>query len=544
MEFLRQTWLQVQQHLKGLSVSQRVAIGLCIALIVISTVWLVQWSTAPDMVPLLDQSFTAQELASAQRELQRLGAKYEVKGDRIYVRVNDRDWLLARLQESDALPSDTSIGFARLMEEQSIWLSYEDSAWRREVALGNELAKVLRKFTGVRDARVFIDRPIRRAFGQAKGEPKASVYLQMKPNARVDRAFVDAVASFVSGAVVGLKPENVSIVDATTGRRYVPSSTDSPFAADLLEIRRKKEQHYTQKILDHLRYIPGVLVGVFAEIETEARRVEARKLGKPLTIEEESTTTTESRTALAGEPGVRPNVGVQVPTAGPAESREQSTERAKYAKGDETVTVSENLRGVIKRLTASINVPRSYFVKIYKQRTGKDTEPSDAELQPIITEQLALIRQQVKPLIDATSDDQVQVGWFYDLPMAERTAQASAMDVTQMVAQYGRPAGLGGLALLSLMLMLRLVKKAQPAPEPVAAASQPERARRRAEELLEVEGVGPVGRAQPTEPILEGKEVDEQTLRSQTIIEQVAELVKEDPDSAAALLRRWIEEGG
>jgi len=545
MEFLRQTWLQVQQHLKGLSASQKVAIGLCVALIGVSLAWLVHWSVTPEMVPLLNQSFKPKELTSAQQVLDGLGVRYEIRGDKVLVPAGKRDWLLARLQESEALPSDISIGFARLMEEQSIWLSHEDSAWRREVALGNELARVLRRFRGVREARVFIDRPVRRAFGRARGEPKASVYLSMAPGVEVGRAFIDAVAGFVSGAVVGLRPESVSIVDATTGRRFVVPSADSPIATDLLEIRRKKEEYYTQKILNQLRYIPGVLVGVFAEIETEARRIESRKLGTPLTIEEETTTTTE-RSAFAGaEPGTMPNVARQVPAASSGQNREESSERAKYAKGDETVTVSENLRGVIKRLTASINVPRSYLVNIFKQRSGKDAEPTDAELQQIISEQLALIRQQVKPLIDATVDDQIQVGWFYDLPLPEQAVLASTTDFRQLLSEYARPAGLASLAMVSLVMLLMLVRKGQqglPAalgPEAGGDLATPTRKQR--EELLTVDG-GPIGRAQPSEPVLEGREVDEGTLKSQRIIQQVNDLVRDDPDSVASMLRRWIEE--
>ena len=45
-----------------------------------------------------------------------------------------------------------------------------------------------------------------------------------------------------------------------------------------------------------------------------------------------------------------------------------------------------------------------------------------------------------------------------------------------------------------------------------------------------------------TQPILEGHEVDETTLKNQQIIEQVNDLVKDDPDSVASMLRKWIEE--
>jgi flagellar M-ring protein FliF len=554
MGFLKQTLLQVQEHLKGLSLSSRVSLALCVALIAVSMAWLMHWSVTPDMVALLDQSFKPQELSAAQRELDRLHVPYKVSGDRILVPADNRDWLLARLQESEALPSDMSIGFAKLMESQSIFVSYDDAQWQRQVALGNELARVLKKFTDVRGASVFIDRPVKRGFGENRSEPKASVFLEMRPNAAVNRPFVDAVASFVSGAVVGMRPEGVSIVDATTGQRYEATGKDGAISADFLDDRRKKEEHYTQKIRDHLSYIRGVLVGVFAELETETRRTEERKLGNPLQLEEEITSDTERTASADGEPGVVPNAGARVPAGNTGTTREQTTEKARFAKGDEKVVVSENMRGVIKRLTASINVPRSYFVNVFKQVNGADKNPTEADLEQVIAVQLPLIKAQVRPLIDASTEEQVQVSWFPDPAPVADVALAGSSDLAEMAAAYARPAVLGGLALVSLAMMLMLVRKAQPAAlriEPVLAGSAGGGAaggsgggavgRRVPEDLLTIEG-GPVGKAQVTQPILEGHEVDETTLKNQQIIEQVNDLVKDDPDSVASMLRKWIEE--
>jgi flagellar M-ring protein FliF len=555
MGFLRQTLLQVQEHLKQLTVSQRIAIALCVGLIAVSLAWLMHLSVAPDMVTLLDQSFKPQELSAAQRELDRLGIAYKLSSDKILVPTDQRDWLLARLQESEALPTDISIGFNKLMESQSIFVSYDDAQWQRQVALGNELARVLRKFTGVRGASVFIDRPAKRGFGENHADPKASVFLEMKPKSTVARPFVDAVASFVSGAVVGLRPENVSIVDNSTGQHYEATSKDGGISADFLDDRRKKEEHYAEKIRGQLSYIRGVLVGVFAELETEAKRTETRKLGSPLTLEEETTSNTERGASTDGEPGVVPNAAARVPGGSSGSNRELTTEKAKYAKGDETVTVSENMRGVVKKLTASINVPRSYFVNVFKQLSGSDKAPTEQELEPIISAQLLQIRAQVRPLIDATGEEQVQVNWFPDPPLQPEVTLASSTNLAEMMSSYGRPAVLSALALASLAMMLMLVRKAQP-PAPLrlqmadggatygaggGASGGSGSGRRMPEDVLTVEG-GPVGKAQPTQPILEGHEVDEDTLKNQQIIEQVSNLVKDDPDAAASMLRKWIEE--
>jgi flagellar M-ring protein FliF len=562
MDFLRQTWLQVQEHLKGLTLSQKMVIGLCAGMIAMSMAWLMHWSATPDMVALLDQSFQPSQLASAQRELQKCGVSYTVSGDRILLPADKRDLALARLQESEALPTDTTIGFTKLMEQQSIWMSNEERIWQRDLALGNELARVLKNFTGVRSARVFIERPNKRGFGDNHTEPKASVQLTMKENAAVSHGFVQAVASFVSGAVVGLKPENVSIVDSS-GKPYRIRNKDTAMAADLLADTREQEEHYADKIRSQLAFISGILVNVRAEPETEAKRIEDRQV-KAMAMEEETTSNNERAAANQGEPGVTPNTAASVPTGPTGSNRDETVEHNKYGPGDQKTTVTQNMVGAIKRLTASVNVPRSYMIQAFKQRSGQDKTPTDQELETLITDQLARIRAQVKPLISATNDDQVQVDCFYDvLPAQAEVALAASSNVKDLFAEYGRPASLAALAALSLTLMLMLVRKAQP-PMPVrleTAGTGASRGgaggtsgnggnfqlnpdgtiRRQPEELLTVEGT-PVGKAQPTQPILEGREVDEQTLKSQQIIDQVNSLVKEDPDSVASMLRKWIEE--
>ena len=58
--------------------------------------------------------------------------------------------------------------------------------------------------------------------------------------------------------------------------------------------------------------------------------------------------------------------------------------------------------------------------------------------------------------------------------------------------------------------------------------------------MLNDEESAPVGEAGQSEGVLEGVEVDEATVRTRSIADQVATLVKEDPDAAAGLVRQWI----
>ena len=124
----------------------------------------------------------------------------------------------------------------------------------------------------------------------------------------------------------------------------------------------------------------------------------------------------------------------------------------------------------------------------------------------------------------------------------------SGDNMMQYVQTYGGKAGLGALALVSLVMMLMMVRRVGEGPvlpgeaPPEMPAGRSRRRKQSGEDLEDLEvSQGPVGVGEVTEHLLMGREVDETTLRSQKLVEQVAELVKDDPDMAVGVLQRWIE---
>ena len=94
---------------------------------------------------------------------------------------------------------------------------------------------------------------------------------------------------------------------------------------------------------------------------------------------------------------------------------------------------------------------------------------------------------------------------------------------------------LGTLALLSLLMMFLMVRKA-------GVHSQLPSAQ-------EIIGVPPklptdlsevVGEAEESAPAMEGVELDAEALRRKQMLGQISNMVKQNPDEVANLLRRWI----
>src|SRR5690606_22428044 len=107
---------------------------------------------------------------------------------------------------------------------------------------------------------------------------------------------------------------------------------------------------------------------------------------------------------------------------------------------------------------------------------------------------------------------------------------------------YGGQMGVGALAVASLVMMVMMVRRAGEGPvlpgeEPPALKGRRDRRR----ESVLVASTAPIGEADESEPLLVAKEVDEQTLRTQQVVEQVVDLVKDDPQNSVQILQRWID---
>jgi flagellar biosynthesis/type III secretory pathway M-ring protein FliF/YscJ len=115
-------------------------------------------------------------------------------------------------------------------------------------------------------------------------------------------------------------------------------------------------------------------------------------------------------------------------------------------------------------------------------------------------------------------------------------------DMIGYLRAYGSRAGLAVLAVMSMVMMLMMVRKVGEGP--ILPGEEPPARRRKKQqdvESLPLEGQ-PVGEASVTEQALEGLEVDPSVLKVQHMIEQITEMVGDDPESSVSILERWIQQ--
>jgi flagellar biosynthesis/type III secretory pathway M-ring protein FliF/YscJ len=543
----------IAKQLQGFSATARLLIASLMVILVMALILVATYAGRADLVPLrLDGNAAAKTQAVNYLEDRQID--WSDSGADILVPVEHRFPILAHLAENQHITTD-QIDFDSIMTEDSPFMGRDARKTRYLVAKMNEVGRMISELTGVSRARVVIDQPNTGVgLGAAHVEPSATVSVVTSGD-QLSRSMADAIARMVAGAHATLKTERVTVVDARTGRALRSIDADAEDVSGHLDLKRAHENRINEKIRSVLDYIPAVRVEVNAQVDgsaivTHKVGVDEPKIGVEREINSERAST-NSRTS--GEPGVRPNTGVQI--AGAA-GGSNSTETKSDVKTTPAFPVTESNikedRGFAVKINASVGVPRSYFVSLYKQdNPDQADEPNTATLDPIIKSETERIRRQIEPLIDTdTAEGSVQgtvaVTMIPDLvaPGGTMAGASGAMlasteggGVSGLLADgMVRTIGLAALALVSLALMFMMVRRAGRQEEMPSA-----------EELV---GIPPalsqtdndlVGEAMEGVAAMEGLEISEEDIRRQQMLEQINDLAAETPNEAASLLRKWIK---
>ncbi len=559
MDRLRQLLNAISTQLSVLTVSQRLAIGLCAALVAGSLLWLVQWSTTPELVQLVTHDFSYDELDAAEQSLKANNVPYDIRGSKVYVRASERHNALRLIHAADALPEGSLFDMEAVVTDTNPFQSPEARAYAQTYAKGNELAKIIVTSPAVNKAAVIINPVTKRRLGGVTDVPTASVTVTLAKGKEMVHEMVEGFAKLVAGAVAGLKPHNVYITDARTLRSYSLPHPDDAVSFNLLSMIKRREEHYRSKILSKLADIPGVQVAVSVELDMSKRVTQSIKHDLPQPKVETSTSTEQSSPFQPTEPGVQANLGqaLTAATAGETGSTEETMVENFEPKLSRTETV-EQMPFATTKITAAIGIPRSFIIGVYKAQHPEvtdDPKDNDPTFVGVRDAQVARVKSSVEKIVMAKRAEDVEVDVYPDMEwtadggvwsrapgeVARAQQGGEGLDALGLVRAYAPQAGLATLALVSLLLITRMVRKSSEmvAPRGRRAAGP---VKPHGEEPLLAVGAAPVGQAEVSKGMLAGKEVDAATLRSQDLAREVSTMVEEDPAGAAELIRRWVQE--
>lgn len=234
----------------------------------------------------------------------------------------------------EGLPKNSVVGF-EVLRETNLGLTDFERRARYYWALQGELTRTIRSLDGVTDARVHIVIPERSLFVSEQRPATASVLLSLLPGVTLSREQIRGIVNLVANSVEGLRPENVTVVDA---RGNVLSDLLAPEGqgpagvglAERLQLKRAYERELERSLQATLERIWGegrVVARVTAELNFDTRE-ERHEIFSPVVNGRSGIIRSEQRTeeSFAGEgqvpagvPGISSNVpGYVQPTGLPA----------------------------------------------------------------------------------------------------------------------------------------------------------------------------------------------------------------------------------
>jgi len=563
MDFLKTQATKIREQLAGLSSSQKMLAGTLVVIMVMTLLWWSKYAGTTEMEPVLDQDFAADELSRVKSLVDSKGIPAKVVGSKLHVATDRKFEVLALLGYEQLLPRDTASGFDEIvakMDSPFAPQQKQDAMYNRAKEV--TLAQVLRGFPGVRNATVMIDATHRRAFGDAARQPSATVNLQTKePGGKASKRLIEGAAATVAGAVSGLQRSRINVI--IDGASYNVADRDPEAGGlangdSLFDLIKEGERHFSQKVLGHLGYINGVMVSVSVDRNMDAKRIEREVYDKNKTFDKviqtsEKTSESTNSSRIAGEPGAVPNATVTGgganqgmtlgggggrPTGGGSEGSSSNDSENTARMQVFPAVMREWIRspaGAAAVTSASVTIPRSHFVRIFKAINPSAPDPDPATLDPIIKIEMPKLKNAVLGCLGQVAAEKIAVDWYYDyMPTTggDPAAPAVATSVPIALAGHAKEIALGGLALVSLFMVMMMVRKSAPAP---IVIPKPERAAPVAPPPSDV--AGEVGEGTQS---MEAMEVDDESIRTSQIIGQVSSLVKENPDAAANLVKRWL----
>jgi flagellar biosynthesis/type III secretory pathway M-ring protein FliF/YscJ len=484
MEIVNRLGTPLVELYKSMTPGARLAMAALVVVISVSLAYTVSDQVAEGRTYLMGgETFSAAQLRSMQAALGKAGLAAEIDAGRIQVARGQEPKAMAALAESGALPVEFN-GYLEKAVSSSSWMSLgRNQTAAMKVYRQRELQNIID--TMVEKSAVLIDEHTDDGF-PPKTTLTASVSVWPKAAEPLEDSRIPAaICRIMLRSIAGLKPQDVSVIDLSTGRAFSGTlGTETSSAAVLSEyadVKRYYEREYQQTVTRALAYIPGILVTASVE------------LAPPAAGSQVSLDAIRSGAAMAATP---------------------------------------------RRVAVSISVPSGYYEKIWRQSHPRATakalpRPHSADLAEMQAVERRKIEQLVAPLLpraaDAAEVSSVAVSTF-EQPSDHLAENARWAQALAWATRNQRPLGIGALVLVGLVALRSVVRSL------TAAPSQP------GVEL----GSGMLA-DEPRES-LPTASAREQLIRrfdaGGSLSEELADAVREDPRAAVSILRNWIGQAG
>ena len=539
------------EFLRTLGPTRLAAMGVVTAVLIGFFAFIMMRVSEPTLAPLYtDLSF--EDSIQITKLLEAQNVTHEIRDEGAIILAPKEQILRLRMQLAESgLPSGGNVGYEIFDKSETLGTTSFVQNVNHLRALEGELSRSIRTIRNVRQARVHLVLPKRQLFKRDEKPPSASIAVKLQGS--LGQSQIQAIQHLVGSAVEGLDPENVTIVDGS-GRLLASGrgNDESYLSARMDERRTQMENRLRNQVDEIVSSIVGqgrTRIEVAAEMDFNKITETSDTFDPDGQVVRSTQTRSEAAKSQEKEANEGVTVGNELPdagendgnTAGRQEATDITEELINYEISRKTTTEIVQ-GGRIKRLSVAVLVDGIYEKNangelVYQQRTPEQLE------------QIAiLVRSAVG--FDQTRGDKIEV---INLQFAEgpETIFDDAGDELFAFTKddYIRMAELAILLIMTLMVLLFVVR-----PLMKRMFEKVEEQEAEPDVLLTADGVpmivGENGelipateKDEPLHPTMRAIEHAQLqgALQTDTLI-KVGELVKENPEEAAKIVRLWLQD--
>ncbi len=530
MQNLLPIWQSLTTMRKGVVIGSTIAIFLAV-------LGMSRLASQPRMT-LLYSGLDAAAAGEVVQALQQQGVVYDVRGTSVFVADSVRDQLRLTLA-SEGLPASNGQGYELLDQLTGFGTTSQmfDAAYLR--AKEGELARTIVAAPDIASARVHIAAGTNNAF-RPDLAPSASVHVTARSGA-IGKSKAEAIRHLVASAVAGLKPSEVSIVDAEAG--LLPLQ-DGPVSAAADQERTAQLRDRVLRLIEARVGRGNAVVEVSIDAVTETESITERNFD-PATRFVISSETEERSDQSENAAGGAVTVASNLPD-GDANTSDTETSQTSETRERLNYEVSQMTRevikapGAIKRLTVAVLVNGKMRID----------EQGAQIFDPVPDEELEAMRDLVASAVgfDEARGDVITLRSLsfepQDAPLGSFPAEQpwfSGQIDTMTLAQ------IGVLALVALVLGLFVVRPllmsgrrsealATSAPIQLAAGSQ--------SEVPVLTGTIEPDQRDASLPALAGAQSTADLPSQEDAVDRLKSLIEERRNETVEVLRSWLDEPG
>ena len=555
---IKAVFSQTLKFINRFSKKQRIIITAGAVLLVAFFVFLVVFTTngkeRNDHYAVLFEGMNASDNALVLQHLQQNQIPYKIVNEDTILIPRDKVYEQRISLASQGIPKTSKVGF-EIFDNKDFGMTDEEQKVKFLRAIEGELSRTIEFLSPIQKAHVLIAMPKQSVFVSQQTPPTASVTLGLRPGAQLTNAQIFGIKNLVAAAVPNLSIDNVKLVSQNgepLGEDDELTSSKEAAAAQL-KYKHNIERALEVKIINILSPVVGGEDKVVARVNADfdfSQRKSLQEIYDPNNVVRSEQNLEEKREGgekkeVGGVPGAVSNIG-------PVQGLEDNGSKEKYEKTQNTTnyevgkTVNEikGEFGLLTRLSAAVVVDGRY------KKVLKDGVES-IEYVPMSEEEMEKINSLVKQAIgyNQKRGDDVTVSNFEFNAKTENYVPATAFErFASRIESYLAPfMPMLKYVIVALIIFVFYKKIIVPFTERMLEVQNIEE--EKVESLFEVaddedEDLNRFGemRKRVEEQLGIGKNLNEDEIKYDVLLEKIKNVVEEKPEEVATLFKMLVRD--